>query len=121
VAAKKVKYKWLLYSNVLLSLLLSITVFNIGNAATLKYLFILGGVIYSVYSITMNGLLLEVSGSQNRALYTGFAGAGNILPAVFPLAGGMIISSFGFHAFFILYMIIISFSFYFIYKIDCRK
>jgi MFS family permease len=121
MAAKHIKYKWLLYSNVFLSLLLSITVFNIGNAATLKYLFILGGVIYSLYSITMNGLLLEVSGSQNRALYTGFAGAGNILPAVFPLAGGLIISSFGFHAFFILYMIIVSFSFYFIYKIDCKK
>lgn len=121
LAAKKIKYKWLLYSNVFLSLLLSITVFNIGDAASLKYLFILGGIIYSLYSITMNGLLLEVSGAQNRALYTGFAGAGNILPAVFPLAGGLIISSLGFKAFFILFMIIVSFSIYFIYKIDCKK
>ncbi len=121
LAAKKIKYKWLLYSNVILSLLIAVIVLNIGNAATLKYLFILGGIIYSLYSITMNGLLLEVSGAQNRALYTGFAGAGNILPTLFPLAGGLIISYFGFQAFFGLFMIIVSFSFFFIYKIDCKK
>ncbi|MDY0102402.1 MAG: hypothetical protein RBS07_05650 [Lentimicrobium sp.] len=121
LASKKIKYKWLLYSNVILSLLVSVIVLNIGDASTLKYLFILGGIIYSLYSITMNGLLLEVSGAQNRALYTGFAGAGNILPTLFPLAGGLIISYFGFQAFFSLFMIIVSFSFFFIYKIDCKK
>jgi len=121
LVAKKIKYKWLLYSNVLLSLFLSIIVIYIDNTSTLKYLFILGGVIYSLYSITMNGLLLEVSGNQNRALYAGFAGAGNIIPAVFPLAAGWIISRFGFQAFFGLFMFIVSFAIYFIYKIDCKK
>jgi MFS family permease len=121
LVANKIKYKWLLYSNVILSLFLAIIVIYIDNAATLKYLFILGGVIYSLYSITMNGLLLEVSGNQNRALYAGFAGAGNILPAVFPLAAGWIISQFGFNAFFGVFMFIISFAIYFIYKIDCKK
>ncbi len=121
LVAKKIRYKWLLYSNVLLSLFLSIIVIYIDNASTLKFLFILGGVIYSLYSITMNGLLLEVSGNQNRALYAGFAGAGNILPTVFPLAAGWIISQFGFQEFFGLFMFIISFAFYFIYKIDCKK
>ncbi|HUX57250.1 MAG TPA: MFS transporter [Bacteroidales bacterium] len=121
LVAKKIKYKWLLYSNVLLSLFLALIVINIGNVTTLKYLFILGGIIYSLYSITMNGVLLEVSGHQNRALYAGFAGAGNILPAVFPLAGGWIINRFGFQAFFGMFMFIISFAIYFIYKIDCKK
>jgi len=121
LVSRKIKYKWLLYSNVFLSLFLSIIVFNIENVANLKYLFILGGVVYSIYSITMNGVLLEVSGHQNRALYAGFAGAGNILPAVFPLAGGWVISQFGFQTFFGLFIFIISFAFYFIYKIDCKK
>lgn len=121
LAAKRIKYKWLLYINVILSLFLSVMVVNIDNAVSLKYLFILGGVIYSLYTITMNGLLLEVSGNQNRALYAGFAGAGNILPAVFPLAAGWIISQFGFNAFIGLFMFIISFAIYFIYKIDCKK
>jgi MFS family permease len=69
----------------------------------------------------MNGLLLEVSGRENRALYTGFAGAGYILPAVFPLSGGFIISRFGFRPFFLLSMIIILISVYFIRRIDCKK
>jgi MFS family permease len=69
----------------------------------------------------MNGLLLEVSGRENRALYTGFAGAGNILPAIFPLTGGLIINRFGFRPFFLMFMLSVLISVYFIRKIDCKK
>jgi MFS family permease len=68
----------------------------------------------------MNGVLLEISGNTNRALYTGIAGAGNILPAVFPLAGGWIIKHFGFLPFFSLFMIVILASLFFIYKMDFK-
>jgi hypothetical protein len=121
MVAKKIKYKWLLYGNVLFSLSMAILILNIHDVASLKYLFVLGGIIYSLYTITMNGLLLEVSGHQNRALYAGFAGAGNILPAVFPLLAGWLINMFGFKVFFLLFMILISSTLYFIYKVDCRK
>ncbi len=121
LGARRIKYKLLLYGNVVLSILMAIVVITIGSANILKYLFILGGIVYSLYSITMNGLLLEVSGHQNRALYTGFAGAGNILPAVFPIVGGWVIKAFGYPAFFGLFIFIVSFAFYFIYKIDCKK
>jgi MFS family permease len=81
----------------------------------------LGGIVFSLYTMTMNGLLLEISGNENRALYTGFAGAGNILPALFPLLGGTLIQLFGFKAFFALFMIIIASAAFFIFKIDCKK
>ena len=81
----------------------------------------MGGLVYALYTMTMNGLLLEISGNENRALYTGFAGAGNILPALFPLVGGTIIEVFGFSAFFVLFMIVISMAAFFIYKIDCDR
>jgi MFS family permease len=87
----------------------------------LRYIFVLGGVAYSVYTMTMNGLLLEVSGIKNRALYAGFAGAGNIMPAVFPFTGGWIINHFGFQVFSSIAIIIVLFSVYFIWKIDCKK
>lgn len=119
--AKKIKYNPLLYFNVILSLVLILTTLFIRDAHLLKYLFIMGGVVFSLYSITMNGLLLEVSGNENRALYTGFAGAGNILPALFPLAGGWIIGHWGFTVFFILFLLIVSSSVFFIRKIDCKK
>jgi len=93
----------------------------VADKVALRYIFIAGGMAYSLYSITMNGLLLEISGTDNRALYTGFAGAGNILPAVFPLAGGWIITCSGFPAFFILSALYISLAVYFIKRIDCKK
>jgi len=119
--ARQIKYNPLLYLNVMLSVTVIITTLFIHNEHTLRYIFILGGVIYSLYSITMNGLLLEVSGNENRALYTGFAGAGNILPALFPLAGGWIIGHWGYTVFFILFLLIVSSSCFFIRKIDCKK
>jgi len=121
LGARKIKYNLLLYSNVLLSLFLVSLAFFIKDGASVKYIFVLGGIVYSLFSMSMNGLLLEVSGNENRALYTGFAGAGNILPAIFPIVGGLIISHFGFRAFFVLFMVIIAMAAFFIYKIDCKK
>ncbi|MFP4367136.1 MAG: MFS transporter [Bacteroidales bacterium] len=121
LVAKKIKYNLLLYLNLLFSIMLIISVMLIDDEYTLRYIFIMGGVVFSLYTITMNGLLLEVSETGNRAIYTGFAGAGNILPALLPLTGGLLIGNFGFRSFFILYILIVSLSFYFIRKIDCRK
>jgi MFS family permease len=121
LGAKKIKYNFLLYSNVLLSLSLVALALIINDGSLIKYIFVLGGIVFSLFSMSMNGLLLEVSGTSNRALYTGFAGAGNILPAIFPLIGGAVISQFGYQAFFILFMIIIAFATFFIFKIDCKK
>ena len=121
LGAKKLRYNVLLYSNVVLSLVLASMAFFITDATDLKYVFVVGGVVYSLFTMSMNGLLLEVSGNENRALYTGFAGAGNILPAIFPLIGGTIISQFGFHAFFLLFMVIIAAATFFIFKIDCKR
>ncbi|MDD3940492.1 MAG: hypothetical protein PHH10_08380, partial [Dysgonamonadaceae bacterium] len=84
-------------------------------------IFFIGGVIFTAYSISMNGVLLEVSGIENRTLYAGIVGAGNILPALFPLLGGWIIKQFGFEPFFILFMSVILSSLFFIYKTNCKK
>ncbi|MGC9353376.1 MAG: MFS transporter [Mariniphaga sp.] len=121
LGAKKLKYNLLLYSNVLLSLLLGAMAWAISGIDGLKYVFVVGGVVFSLYSMSMNGLLLEISGTENRALYTGFAGAGNILPALFPLLGGTLIQLFGFRVFFALFMIIIAMAAFFIFKIDCKR
>jgi MFS family permease len=119
--AKRIKYKFLLYLNVILSFLLIFFTFLINDTLTLRYIFILGGVVYSLYVITMNGLLLEISGNENRAIYTGFTGAGNILPAIFPLISGWIITHWGFEIFFLLIMFIVSSSVFFIHKMNCKN
>ncbi|SHF01230.1 hypothetical protein SAMN05444274_103245 [Mariniphaga anaerophila] len=121
LGAKKLKYNLLLYGNVVLSVLLGAMALGITDVDKLKYIFVVGGIVYSLYTMSMNGLLLEISGTGNRALYTGFAGAGNILPAVFPLLGGTLIQLFGFHAFFVLFMVVIALAAFFIFKIDCKR
>lgn len=120
LGAKKAKYNWLLYSNVALSLTMAAMALFIRDISSLKYIFVVGGIVYSLFMMSMNGLLLEISGNENRALYAGFAGAGNILPAIFPLIGGAMINHLGYQAFFILFMAIILTATFFIFKINCK-
>ncbi len=121
ILAGKTKYKIMLYLNVALSLLVVLSTYFITDVNLIKYMFIIGGIVYSLYSITMNGVMLEISGQENRALYAGFAGAGNILPALFPLFGGVLIGLFGFQVFFLLFAVVILSSLWFIKKMDCKK
>ena len=119
--AGRFKYRTLLYLNTGLAFVLPMFLLFSSDLPPFNVMFILGGIVLAAYSITMNGVLLEVSGTSNRALYTGIAGAGNILPALFPLLGGWIIREFGFQLFLILFMAIIATSLFFFYKIDCWK
>ena len=119
--AGKTKYKLLLYLNVLLSLTVVLFTYFITDVQLIKYVFIIGGIVYSIYSITMNGVMLEISGHENRALYAGFAGAGNIMPTLFPLFGGLLIGLFGFKIFFLLFVVMILSSLWFIKKMNCKK
>ncbi len=121
LGAKKIKYRFLLYGNVLLTITMVIIAILLNNSDTLKYLFLLGGIIFSLFSITKSGVLLEISRNENRTLYAGFAGAGSILPIIFPLISGALIELIGFKYFFALFMVIVFLSVFFIYKMDCDK
>jgi MFS family permease len=116
----KFKYRYLLYLNAVLSLSLPFIILFMPDMPPLFLIFFTGGIVFAVYSITMNGVLLEVSGTSNRALYTGITGAGNILPAIFPLLGGWIIKQYGFQPFFILFILAILSSVYFIVNLKCK-
>ncbi len=119
--AKRFKYRYLLYGNVLVVLSVPLILLFSPLMPPFRIIFLVGGIIFAAYSISMNGVLLEISGNENRALYTGIAGAGNILPALFPMLGGWIIERFGFQSFFILFTFMVLSALYFIYKMDCRR
>ncbi len=121
IFSKRISYTPLQYFNVFLSIALILITLLIKDVFIIRVVFIMGGIAYSLFMITMNGLLLEVSTTENRAIYAGFVGAGNILPAVFPIAGGWIINQFGFRVFGSIVIIIILFSLFFIWKISCKK
>ena len=121
VLNKKYKYRYLLYGNIFL--VVSIPLFLLISSGTPPFIliFLIGGVILSMYLISMNGVLLEISNTKNRALYTGIAGAGNIIPAIFPIIGGWIIERSGYQLFFFLFTFIILISLFFIYRLNCKK
>lgn len=118
---KNIKYHNLLNINVFLALIIPISILMFADTMSIAPFFIIGGIVFSIYNISMNGVLLEVSGNENRTLYTGIAGVGNLLPALFPIIGGLIINQFGFSTFFIIFIIIVTSSLYFIYKLNCKK
>ena len=119
--AKKIKYNKLLYAIATLSVMIPLAVMLIGEGSIFAVYFFVGGIVFTFYKVAMEGVLLEVSTNKNRTIYVGLSGAGSLLPAVFPIIAGTIIEGFGFHAFFVLYIFIISFSFYLIPRLDCQK
>jgi MFS family permease len=120
--SKKVSYQKMLWLLLAVSLLYPVWAWIFSSNIWFYYIsFFLGGVFLTLYQITNNGVLLEISNTQNRALYTGIAGAGNVLPVLFPLLGGSLIALIGFHYFFGIYAIVTLTGIYFVYKMDCKK
>ena len=112
--SSKIKYRQMLFTAALLALLILLLVLLRPAPALMPYLFLLAGIIVTVYYISISGVLLEFTNDENRAIFTGLSGAGNILPALFPILGGWIISIAGFKLFFLLFLLLVLLSFYFI-------
>jgi len=119
--ARKVRYHYLLYITSILSILIAISILIFPGDILFPHIFLFGGLVYAFYRIAIGGILLEITTNKNRVLYTGLSGAGNILPAIFPLLGGWIVKQFGFTPFFLTVIFLVSISFYFIYKLNCQK
>ncbi len=84
-------------------------------------IFFLGGIFYSLFSISKSGILLEISTNENRPLYAGMAGAGSILITLFPTIGGLLIDWLGFKSVFVIVLSVLVSSLYFIRKLNCKK
>jgi len=117
--SRKVRYQHLLYLTSILAFMIPLFMLIVPGHFLLNLSFLAGGIVFTLHTIAASGVLLEVSTDENRPLYTGIVGAGSVLPIIFPLVSSWIIHQFGFSMFFIAFMFIISFSFYFIFKLDC--
>lgn len=120
--SNQVSYRKMLWVLLAVALIYPLWAWIFANNIWFYYIsFFMGGIFLTLYQITNNGVLLEISNLQNRALYTGIAGAGNVLPLLFPLLGGGLIALIGFHSFFGLYAFLTLTGIYFIYKMDCKR
>lgn len=118
---KRIRYKNMLYSVPIMALSIPIVLLSIGNQSILVAYFFVGGLIYTFYKVAVEGILLELSTNENRAIYDGISGVGNIIPILFPILGGWLISIYGFTIFFGVFLLIVFSSFYFIWQLDCKK
>ena len=90
------------------------------NEFYFQFIFILSGIFVSLFKISNNGILLEISTSENRTIYAGIAGAGKIFSTVFPLIIGLLIFFIGFKIVFIIVTVIILLSYLFVRKLNCK-
>ncbi len=120
IYAKKLKYRYLLYITSISAIMISLMVIFLPANVIFPYIFLLAGLIFAFYRMTIGGVLLEVTNSKNRALYTGITGAGNILPGLYPIFGGWLVGAFDFTIFFSITIVILSISLFFIYKLNCK-
>jgi MFS family permease len=115
------KYKTLLKVSLTLAGLLPVISLVLSQTPFMyQFIFILSGIYFAVYKIAMNGVLLEISTNENRSVYAGISGAGNILTTLFPLFAGVLISIYGYHIVFITITMIVSFSYVFVTKLQCK-
>ncbi len=120
--SKKFKYRQILLLAFSLSFSMLVMVIFFSNSKyVFPLVFLMGGMFFSLFSISKSGILLEISNNQNRPLYAGMAGAGSILITLFPTIGGLFIELIGFQYVFGITLLILITSLFFIRKLNCRK
>jgi len=80
-------------------------------------IFLLSSITLSARKISFEWLLIEITNDENRSLYTGIAGALNLVTALLPLLLGTLIQTIGFLPVFIISSLSIISGLYFLNKI----
>jgi len=121
ILSKKISYKGLLTIAVVIGVTIPIVALILDhNQYYFQFLFILSGIFVTLFKISNNGILLEISTNQNRAIYAGISGAGKIFSIVFPLIAGVVIYYIGFAAVFIFVSATVFVSYFFVRRLKCN-
>lgn len=119
--AKKFRYKNVLTFDVILGVSIPlIALFLRSRPEIFQYIFVLTGIFTSTYKVSVNGMLIEISTNENRTLYAGMAGAGNILPMIFPVIAGVFIKFAGYFTAFTATALVMALSILAISKLKCK-
>ena len=120
--SKKFRYKTTLIISLVIGALLPVIALLLGNfPGYFKYLFIFSGIFVTTFRISVEGLLIEISTNENRATYTGISGSGRILPTLFPLFAGVLISLWGYTVVFSMVSLFILMGLIFVLRMDVNE
>lgn len=99
--------------------LLALTFSAFASQSVFLLVFFLSGAAMSARRIAQEGVLLEISENDNRALYSGINGAFNLTIALFPLLSGFVIVWIGYAPVFILGSVAMLSAIIFVRRLDC--
>jgi MFS family permease len=85
-----------------------------------QWIFFFSGFVVSAGRISIEGILLEISTNDNRAVYAGISGTLSLTTAIFPLIAGMLIEKYSFSAVFMSAVPIIFSSIFLLRRIQCK-
>lgn len=85
-----------------------------------QIIFFLSGVGISAQKISQDGVLIEISENDNRALYSGIKGAFNLTIALFPLVSGFVIVWLGYTPVFLFGALSMISALFFVQKLNCN-
>ncbi len=115
---KEFEYLHILWLNILISIAVPLLILLFSGQMWIYDLaFFLVGVFHSIYRISYEGILIEISTHRNRAMYASVLGSSNISTFVIPLVSGGLIQSFGYTLTFVLSAILLGFSVFFMLKL----
>ncbi len=121
--AKRFKFKGIFFGYIIIGSLLPIVVifFSRYGLETYQWIFFIAGFSISAYSISLQGILLEISNNDNRAIYAGISGTLSLTTAIFPLIAGILIESYGFTLIFTIISPLVMTSLFFLKPIKCSS
>jgi len=119
--AKRFKFKGIFFGCIIIGSLLPMVVifFSRYGLETYQWIFFIAGFSISAYSISLQGILLEISNNDNRAIYAGISGTLSLTTAFFPLIAGILIESYGFTLIFSIISPLVMTSLFFLKPIKC--
>jgi MFS family permease len=118
----KIDYKVFLIIAIIIGSTIPVFALSLSNNQFYyQFIFILSGIFVSLFKISNNGILLEISTNENRTIYAGISGAGKIFSTIFPLLAGFLIFYIGFTTVFIIVSLIILLSYFFVNQLNFKK
>lgn len=116
-AFKGVLLLWILIGATLPLLALTFSAF--ASQSVFMVVFFLSGAAMSARRIAQEGVLIEISENDNRALYSGINGAFNLTIALFPLLSGFVITWVGYTPVFVVGSLAMLSAVIFVRRLDC--
>ncbi|MBW2562758.1 MAG: MFS transporter [Deltaproteobacteria bacterium] len=121
LVSNRFRYKGVSFGSILIGGLLPITVLLVSRfgMGVYQWIFFLAGFSISAAKISYQGILLEITNNDNRAIFTGIVGTLSLTTALFPLMAGGLIKHFGFNVVFTMISPMIITAIFFLWRIRC--